>query len=328
MPLKRHDFTKATIRTIAARAGNECSYPTCHVRTTGPDTKSQGHLQAGVAAHIYGASPNGPRGQGGLSKQELQHPENGIWLCSVHAKLIDDNNGVGHPAEKLLTYKRLHEHRVQKEVLGLCPTIGWIDEFELVHSPLFANGAKVRMGKLNLLFGDNSVGKTTFGKFLGGIFDNKLLGHWHKPGEIDLDLHVSYYNPDPVSISFSVNSDNPVRYEIDGVATSKNPIHCNVIVVPEFDYRYASDDLAFVARTLSMPNWEVESLLAPINSFPHSNFRNYRFEPDDGAVTLHVNVTKDARRIFPLLASTEQKLVLVDFATAAARQSSKKCQLF
>lgn len=322
----RNDFTKATKKTIASRAGFQCSYLNCPIRTAGPDLSTGGSLQAGIAAHIYSASPDGPRGQGGLNRQELMHHQNGIWLCAKHAILVDANGGVGHPSGKLFSYKRLHEHRVQKEILGVCSTIGWIEEFELIRSPLFVSGATVRLGKLTLLFGNNSIGKTSFGRYLGGVFDTRQLLNWHKPGKIDLEFRLKYYNPDPVSMRFSVSKERPVQYEINGIATSRNPINCNVITVPEFDVKTEGNDKSFIADILKLPEWEIDELVNSVNSFLHSYYRDYRFEvdEDEGTTTLRLNLSRDeyAPRVFSCLASTEQKLVFIDFATAAARRSA------
>jgi len=325
----RTQFSKSTKREIASRAGNQCSYLNCTQRTAAADFTDQGVLQAGRAAHIYSASPGGPRGQGGLTSEELKHHQNGIWLCIKHGDLIDSNNGIGHPAEKLFSYKRLHEHRVQKEVLGLCTTIGWIDEFELLDSPLFASGAKVKLGKLNLLFGANSTGKSTFGKFLGGVFKHRHLGYWHEPGKIDLDFIVRFYNPDPVSIRFTVTKDRPIQYEINGSVSSRNSINCNVIIVPEFrDEAYSIRcHRAFLSRLLKMPAWEVEELVASVNSFRYSNLLNYKFISDDqtGSRTLLMDLREKTYPgcNFSSLCTTEKKLVLLDFASAAARKFSK-----
>jgi hypothetical protein len=73
---------------------------------------------SGIAAHIYSAAPGGPRGQGGLTKGELEQPENCIWLCSDHAKLVDNNRGIAFPPETLLSYKALQEARMMREVKG------------------------------------------------------------------------------------------------------------------------------------------------------------------------------------------------------------------
>lgn len=323
----RLEFSKATKRIIASRAGNQCSYIGCLIRTVGPDVTTGTLLQAGVAAHIYSASPQGPRGQGGLNSKELMHHENGIWLCAKHSVLIDANNGVGHPAEKLFSYKRLHEHRVQKELLGVSPTIGWIDEFEILQSPLFEPCAKVKLGKLNLLFGDNAVGKTTFGRFLGGIFDINKLKHWFAPGENDLDFQIKYFNPDPISIKLSISKDFPIRYEINGLASSRIPISCHVVTVPEFDEPYEVNDKAYISRILNYPEWEITDLAKAINAYPHSHLVNYRFENNEEyeGITLRVNLrdTEYPERVFQNLATTEKKLVFIDFAMAAARKSSK-----
>ena len=97
--LERSNFSKAVTRIIFERAGSHCSLPTCGQIAMGPSGQTQHSANIGVAAHIFSASPKGPRGQGGLSDKELALPENGIWLCANHARLIDVNKGNAYPAE-------------------------------------------------------------------------------------------------------------------------------------------------------------------------------------------------------------------------------------
>ncbi len=90
---KRLDFSDRTKRIIAARAGYRCSFPGCRKPTVGPGGRPEEFISTGVAAHIFSAAPGGPRGQGGLTTQDLVRPENGIWLCENHARLVDANRG-------------------------------------------------------------------------------------------------------------------------------------------------------------------------------------------------------------------------------------------
>ena len=138
----RIEFSIATRKLVADRAGNQCSFPTCHRRTTGPGASENQVSGDGIAAHIFSASPRGPRGQGSLSREELEQPENCIWLCSTHAKLVDNNRGVTFPAETLHSYKALQEARVRREVQGLYSPIGWLHEVALLENPTFKTGQK------------------------------------------------------------------------------------------------------------------------------------------------------------------------------------------
>ncbi len=45
----------------------------------------------GVGAHITAASPGGPRYDDSLPPEERTSEENGIWMCELHGKQVDDN---------------------------------------------------------------------------------------------------------------------------------------------------------------------------------------------------------------------------------------------
>ena len=99
----RIEFAAPTRRLVAARAGHRCSMPQCGRVTIGPDTQPDEFVDSGVAAHIFSASAGGPRGQGGLSDEQLASASNAIWLCAIHARMVDANRGVSYPAPLLLS---------------------------------------------------------------------------------------------------------------------------------------------------------------------------------------------------------------------------------
>lgn len=68
-------------------------------------------------AHIYAASPNGPRGSGDLAKEELNSLENLILLCRNCHKIVDENPH-RYPVKLLKDWKRLHEKKLAN---GLSP---------------------------------------------------------------------------------------------------------------------------------------------------------------------------------------------------------------
>lgn len=112
----RDDFTNDVKRSLSARVGHVCSNPECRAPTSGPHESSTRAVSIGVAAHISGAAPGGPRYNTEMSPQERSHTDNGIWLCENCAKLIDSNVG-GFPANLLRAWRTVAEARA-KEVLG------------------------------------------------------------------------------------------------------------------------------------------------------------------------------------------------------------------
>lgn len=87
----RDDFTEAVKDSVASRVGFKCSNPDCRAPTAGPQTDSSKSLNLGVAAHITAASPGGPRYDPNLTPEQRRSPENAIWLCQTHAKLVDND---------------------------------------------------------------------------------------------------------------------------------------------------------------------------------------------------------------------------------------------
>lgn len=111
----REDFSHETIASLKARAGNVCSFPDCHVSTSGPSQESETQTaNTGVAAHICAASQGkGARRRLDLlqfDKTLLSSYRNGIWMCETHAKLIDTDE-VRFTVEMLGRWRELAELR-------------------------------------------------------------------------------------------------------------------------------------------------------------------------------------------------------------------------
>jgi len=88
---KRDDFPPKVRQLLAESVGQVCSKPDCRAATSGPSTKPDGAVRVGVASHITAASPGGPRYDDSLTQKQRQSKENGIWLCQIHGKMIDDD---------------------------------------------------------------------------------------------------------------------------------------------------------------------------------------------------------------------------------------------
>src|SRR5688572_27029386 len=85
----RHDFTKQTVEILGRRVGFLCSNPECRRPTLGSHENPGKSTTIGIAAHITAASPGGPRYDDLQSEVQRKQSENGIWLCSNCATLID-----------------------------------------------------------------------------------------------------------------------------------------------------------------------------------------------------------------------------------------------
>lgn len=88
----RDNFKAAVKKTMAERVAWRCSFPGCGAVTIGPkkgDVNKSVNL--GHAAHICAAAENGPRYDLDMSTAYRTSIENGIWMCSRHATLIDQD---------------------------------------------------------------------------------------------------------------------------------------------------------------------------------------------------------------------------------------------
>ena len=111
----RDDFPESTRRALAARVNHCCSNPDCGAQTSGPQVEPGKALNVGVAAHIAGAAPGGPRYDSTMTAQQRADIANGVWLCQNCAKLID-NDPVRFPAAVLQEWKAVAEQAAFDQV--------------------------------------------------------------------------------------------------------------------------------------------------------------------------------------------------------------------
>lgn len=85
----RDDFSAQVKRTLASRVGWHCSNQDCRAATIGPTSIQTGVNNIGKAAHIAAAAPGGPRYDIAMTPSQRRCINNGIWLCSTCADMID-----------------------------------------------------------------------------------------------------------------------------------------------------------------------------------------------------------------------------------------------
>jgi len=111
----RDDFSMSTKRALAGRVNQRCSNPDCRASTGGPQVDPRKVLNIGVAAHIAGAAPGGPRYDATMTPEQRADISNGIWLCQTCARLID-NDPLHFGTEILRAWKTMAEQEAHDRI--------------------------------------------------------------------------------------------------------------------------------------------------------------------------------------------------------------------
>ncbi len=158
----RDDFSKPTLRLMAQRAGYVCSYPDCRQLTIGPsDDRKSGLTMVGVGAHITAASAGGPRYDGNLTPEERASEANGIWMCQLHGKQIDDNAS-RHTAVDLKRWKSQHQEWVFARIASADSLLKHgMTNISIENIGPFRQRTSIPLGRHNVVFGLNSSGKSS-----------------------------------------------------------------------------------------------------------------------------------------------------------------------
>lgn len=228
MEAERENFTAKTRNLIASRAGYRCSFLECDRATIGPDAAPGSTASVGVACHIFSAAPDGPRGQGGLTVEQLKSVENGFWACENHGKLIDVNKGKSFPADTLFSWRALHEARIRREMGGNTTPVKWIQSIEIVRSPLATNGTssmfkageRLNLSRVTLLMGDNAIGKTALCDWLTAMAEKNNLSRWTGS---KLCFRTTFYEPQKHILTIS-DTATGFSFLFDGITVPFNPL--------------------------------------------------------------------------------------------------------
>ena len=113
--MNRDDFPRRIKDAVAKRAAFYCSNPKCNELCIGPAEKNIEDVNYySKIAHITAASEGGPRYDKNINTLERKSANNAIFLCSNCADMIDKNEGIDFPKEKLHQWKKIHEGRIKK----------------------------------------------------------------------------------------------------------------------------------------------------------------------------------------------------------------------
>ena len=276
----RHNFSSDTRHVIGARAGFRCSYPGCGRLTVGPAMSVDTFENTGFACHIYAASPDGPRGQGALSPEQLAHATNGIWMCGAHENLIDKKSGIRHPVHTLQSWKALHEFRTSYEHSGNQAAFGFAWRLTLHHSPLFAPSTTIELAKTTFLIGLNGSGKTALCEWLTALGTSRFLGRWIKPH--GLAYEIMFDAPAAHRLQVKV-ADETVAFELDDQSVSRNYARSTVVFLKGRGDKSIKCRLLRLQKLFGIEELELRNLVSRVRD---SYVSALRFEPwqddDDG----------------------------------------------
>src|SRR5438876_4997389 len=115
MPSQRDDFKAQDKEILALRVNHHCSNPNCWRPTSGPSAEPTKAHRAGKAAHIAAAASGGPRFDAEMTAAERSSILNGIWLCDMCARMVDDDR-TRYSVDVLSEWKRTAEDEAHQAV--------------------------------------------------------------------------------------------------------------------------------------------------------------------------------------------------------------------
>lgn len=253
----RADFSQHTKDIISARAAYRCCFPDCDVTLIGPGLEPNSIENIGECAHIYAAAPKGPRSNPNLSDNDLQKPENGIFLCKKHHALIDKEKGKKYPAEKLMLFKQMHEHKISKELGHISYPLMWLKKITIIASPILKTGVTYDFTKSTIITGGNSVGKTILIEYIYTALTGECLirsqnTHW----EICIELSNPVLQP-----VLCIIDNGTVRYIINNQELSFCPFTIDVIYLRDSKGIIKGDMINWIRAQLGKDRRFVKALV-------------------------------------------------------------------
>jgi hypothetical protein len=177
---------------MAERVAFLCSNPKCKASTIGPNTQADKSTKVGEAAHITAASIGGPRYDNTLTIQERSHIDNGIWLCSKCADLIDKDEKA-YPVPLLKKWKTGAEYEAHKRISGM------VAKTEIGAVPFIEADLEWQSsGRRHLNYSDKNpteIDEKTGRLVMPIYFDGSTISIWQLDWEYSLNIYNNSSQP-------------------------------------------------------------------------------------------------------------------------------------
>ena len=323
----RTEFPQWVKNRVAERSGFRCSFPQCDTTTIGPADAAGNSMSTGVACHIFSAAPTGPRGQGGLTSDELAGINNAIWLCANHARVIDANQGTDYSPECLWKFKTDHESLIASEHRGVA--LGFqIQSVTIEQSPVFTKDATIHLARTTVVSGGNGSGKTALCEWLAGSGDIRLLKRWSPLTRPIRDTRVRFdaVMPRPMNWIVRVFGASDIKFEMNGQAVPRLNL--------AFEFVYASacprwmpDETtsSYLARWLHTDPAHINNVVQSLALRGGFHVHNPRFVTQENHEALLLDIDGTISGLnFRALSSGEKIQVAIEFAVEFARLAAEQ----
>ena len=311
------DFSPRTRRVISARAGYRCSYPGCGRPLIGPGEGADGIISLGEVAHIYSGSQEGPRYDKSISKEQLQSPQNGVFLCRHHHRLVDSIETKFTSAD-LIRMKDRHEFQISSEIGVLTHPAVWIDSITINQFSLFQDGTNVSLGRINHIYGEHGLGKTAFLEVLSAALTSIPNDRWQRH-QVSLNIRVRS-GVDRLNTIAVRMKDNRVTFQI---GQRDLPLFAEpyFVVYLRRSLRRNADDVEAIRSCYDFPQGFLERLIATpgLRGITTSDYslETTRTVPYISR-NLRVEVGNNWVQTFDTCSGSEQGRVVLDLGIAAA----------
>lgn len=324
MTKKRIEFSPQIKEIISKRAGFKCSFPNCNKTLIGPGVNNDQTINIGECAHIFSAAENGPRTDGGLDEIELKRPENGIYLCRTHHKIVDRKAKDNKYTSDLLTrYKTRHEFQISAELGEYMYPFNWINKIKISGTNL-ENVLSINLGKVTLLTGSNGTGKSTVIEILDSTFEQRILPRWNKP-DIKFSTEIKIDNPVLSKFTSKIRH-NYLHYSINDLVQPFVPYDFFVLNLSDTNEK-AEDDLKYIASHFGKDRAFLKSML--LTTGIKHGLRTKSIELKEKrkipypVEKLYVDIGNNRTQSFKSCSSTEQNSVILDIAISIATEVAK-----
>lgn len=211
--MARDDFKTSTKKILGSRAGYTCSFPNCGKITIGPSRLLKNkYVNSGEAAHITAASPNGPRYDQALTSEKRRSEDNGIWMCSYHANLINKDFN-SYSVSEIREWKRKHEISVYYKQSGVKTDIGEIVEISISNFGSINTSNVVTLKQRNIIYGDNGLGKTLICDLIASISNNIYNERWRTKWHSGISkFTLKYVKDEEYNFRINLTSDDQLDF--------------------------------------------------------------------------------------------------------------------
>ncbi|MFH1219032.1 MAG: hypothetical protein V1694_01085 [Candidatus Eisenbacteria bacterium] len=191
----------------------------------------------------------------------------------------------------------------------------------VIQGPIFARNQILSLGKISLIVGNYSTGKTALCEWLSALSTLESVGRWRSgdPAEYPIRVEISYFDPEPHTAGLSIGHDGSLGYSLDDSDVPLCPLPMKVIYPrsrESWELRHL-DDLQFLSILLGVDPAVIQNLAAHIGRCHARSVSNVRFLAEGGRARLLADVEGTAPGLsFAMLSRTEKDRVVMEFAIA------------